>query len=235
MRDKVALVTGAGRGIGRAVAVALATDGYRVGLVARSAGELEEVAREISGELDPARVRVFVGDVAEATLATRVADELVGAWGGIDILFNNAGMNTQGSLDLSVEEFERMLAVNVTGAFSFAKAIVPVFRQQGSGYLFNLSSVCGKHGFAGVGGYTASKFALSGLSDCLYRELLPLGISVTAICPSWVDTQMARHSHVAATDRIQTDDIVKTVRYLLSLGRGATVRELVVDCRYDPL
>lgn len=235
MQSKVALVTGAGRGIGRAVALALAEDGYRLAVVARSTSELEGVAREISENLDASRVRVFPGDVAEPSLAPQVVEDIVGAWGGIDVLFNNAGINPQGTIDLGVDEFERILAVNVTGAFSFAKAVVPVFKERGKGYIFNLSSVCGKHGFAGVGGYTASKFALSGLSECLYRELLPLGISVTAICPSWVDTQMARHSHIAAGDRIQTEDIVKSVRYLLSLGKGATVRELVVDCRFDPL
>jgi NAD(P)-dependent dehydrogenase (short-subunit alcohol dehydrogenase family) len=235
MRDRVAIVTGAGRGIGRAVALALASDGYRVALVARSAGELDGVAREISAELDVARVRYFPGDVADAGLAPRIVREVIGAWGGIDVLFNNAGINPRGSLDLSVDAFAETLAVNVIGAFSFAKAVVPVFKEQGSGYLFNVSSVCGKHGFAGTGGYTASKFALSGLSECLYRELLPLGVSVTALCPNWVDTAMASHSHVASGDRIQTDDIVKTVRYLLSLGHGATVREIVVDCRFDPL
>ncbi|MFM1847398.1 MAG: hypothetical protein RL417_872 [Pseudomonadota bacterium] len=235
MRSKVALVTGAGRGIGRAVALALAEDGYRVALVARSGTELEQVAREISPALETSRVRLFPGDVSEAALAPRIVDELVAAWGGVDILFNNAGVNPKGSLELSVNDFEQMLAVNVTGAFSFAKAVVPIFKQQSRGYLFNISSVCGKHGFPGVGGYTASKFAVLGLSECLYRELLPLGISVTAICPNWVDTAMAHHSPVAPGDRIQTDDLVKTVRYLLSLGKGATVREIVVDCRYDPL
>lgn len=235
MREKVALITGAGRGIGRAVALGLAHDGYRVALVARSAGDVEGVAREISASLDPAQVRFFPGDVADEALAPRIVNDLLGEWGRIDLLFNNAGINPKGTLELSANEFERMLSVNVTGAFSFAKAVVPVFKRQGSGYLFNVSSVCGKHGFPGTGGYTASKFALLGLSECLYRELLPLGISVTALCPNWVDTQMASHSPVASGDRIQTEDIVKTVRYLLSLGKGATVRELVVDCRYDPL
>jgi len=235
MQDTVALITGAGRGIGRALALALARDGCRVGLVARSTDELTGVAREISTTLDTSRVRCFPGDVTDPALAPRVVEELLGTWGRIDILVNNAGINPRGTIELSPAEFEHVLAVNVTGAFAFARAVVPVFKRQGSGYLFNISSVCGKHGFPGIGGYTASKFALSGLSECLYRELLPLGISVTAICPNWVDTQMARHSPVAAADRIQTDDIVKTVRYLLSLGRGATVRELVVDSRYDPL
>lgn len=235
MIQRVALITGAGRGIGRAVALALAADGYRVALVARSESELSEVARTISPTGDTTLVRTFPGDVAAPELAPRIASEILAAWGRIDVLFNNAGVNARGTLELSVEEFARTLDINVVGAFSFARAVVPIFKAQQSGYLFNISSVCGTYGFAGVGGYTASKFALTGLSESLYRELLPLGISVTAICPSWVDTAMAQHSPIPPSDRIQPDDIVKAVRFLLGLGRGATVRELLIDCRYEPL
>lgn len=232
---RVALITGAGRGIGKAVAKGLASDGFRVALVSTSQGELENTAREISPTLDKDLVLIFTGDVRERGFAQRCVTELMRSWGRIDLLCNNAGVYQRGTLELSVDDFERMLGVNLTGAFMFAQAVVPNFKAQGSGHIFNISSICGVHGFPEVGGYTASKHGMSGLSECLYRELAPLGISVTSICPNWVNTVMAQESPVAREEMIQPDDILKAIRFVLGLSKGATIPEIIVDCRSSPL
>jgi NAD(P)-dependent dehydrogenase (short-subunit alcohol dehydrogenase family) len=232
---RVAIVTGASRGIGNAVARGLAADGFRVALISTSKEELERKAREISPSLDRDLVALFPGDVSERGFAQRCVAELLKSWGRVDLLCNNAGIYQQGTLTLSVDEFERMIAVNLTGAFMFAQAVVPHLKAQGSGYIFNISSICGVHGFPEVGGYTASKHGLSGLSECLYRELAPLGISVTSICPNWVNTVMAKESPITREEMIQPDDILKVIRFVLGLSKGATIPEIIVDCRSTPL
>ncbi|NDC36942.1 MAG: SDR family oxidoreductase [Proteobacteria bacterium] len=232
---RVAIVTGAGRGIGKAIAKGLAADGFRVALISTSKSEIENTAREISSTLDRDLVEIFPGDVSEKGFAQRCVAELMKSWGRVDLLCNNAGIYQKGTLDLSVEQFERMIAVNLTGAFMFAQAVVPHLKAQGSGYIFNVSSICGVHGFPEVGGYTASKHGLSGLSECLYRELAPFGISVTSICPNWVNTVMAAESPITREEMIQPEDILKVVRFVLGLSKGATIPEVIVDCRSTPL
>ena len=102
---------------------------------------------------------------------------------------------------------------------------------QGDGTILNLASRAGKMGFAEYGVYCASKFGLVGLSESLYHELSPLGIKVTAICPSWVDTDMGKDSGLPKEEMIDTSDIVSTVRWLLSLSPAAVVKELTIECR----
>lgn len=233
--ERVAIVTGAGRGIGKAVASGLSSDGFRVCIVSKSKEELEAAGRELSPTLDRKKVLIIPGDVSHPDFAARVVSEVSECWGRIDLLCNNAGVYQQGTLSLTAEEFQKLFSVNTLGAFLFAKSVAPIMKTQSSGYIVNISSVCGIHGFPEVGGYTASKFALSGLTECLYRELIPHGISVTAICPSWVNTIMAKDSPVPREEMIQPGDILNSIRFLLSLSKGATVRELVVDCRSSPL
>lgn len=100
-----------------------------------------------------------------------------------------------------------------------------------NGYIFNISSICGVEAFPDVGGYVASKFALTGYSDSLAQELEPIGIKVTAICPGWVNTRMANDSPLKPEDMIQPEDIAKTVRYLLEIGKTAYIRKIVIHSK----
>lgn len=232
----VAVVTGAGRGIGRAVAVALAQEGYKTVLMARSRGQLDAVAQEIIRlvrpipELEPS---VYDLDVGDYEAAYRTGESIVRRWGRVDVLVNNAGQWVAGIFDVSHQQFHRLLAVNVTGALALVQAIVPVMKDRRRGYVLNVASRAGKVGFAEEGAYCASKFALAGLSESLYRELSPLGIKVTALCPAWVDTDMAREAGTPLTseEMIQPEDLAKTVRWLLSLSPAACVKDVVIECR----
>ncbi len=232
---KVALITGGSRGIGRALAIGLADDGYQLALLARSEPQLQAVASIISARHPRLRVLSFPTDVSREAEVNEVVTRVVSELGQIDLAINCAGVNAQGSLELSHAEFDHQLAVNLRGAFNVAKAAVPVMERKKSGYLINVASVCGVTGFAGVGAYTASKFGLVGFSQSLFRELVPKGIKVTCLCPSWVDTEMASHSPLSGEQMIQPDDILTTVRYLLSLSPTACIRELIIECRYDLL
>jgi 3-oxoacyl-[acyl-carrier protein] reductase len=233
---KVAIVTGASRGIGACVAAGLAEDGYVVALAARSKQSLDEVAARIKnastkGSDSSPEILTFALDVQDHAAVEAMVSSVVASAGRIDVLFNNAGSGQQGSIDLAHEEFDRVLSVNLKGAFNFLKAVVPVMKNQGEGTIINVASRAGKIGFLNSGAYSASKFGLVGLSESLYRELCPLGIKVSTLCPSWVDTEMTKDAPVPHDEMLVPDDLLKTVRWLLSLSPAAVVKDLIIECK----
>ncbi|MBY0357150.1 MAG: SDR family oxidoreductase [Candidatus Obscuribacterales bacterium] len=227
---KVAIVTGASRGIGASVAAGLAADGYAVALVARSKEALAQVASDIKKSRAKEPIATYVLDVSDDQAVAAMVASVQSTWGSIDLLFNNAGMYIAGSAGMNIADFDRLLSVNLRGAFSFLHAVVPIMKKQSSGMIINLSSRSGKFGFVDNGVYSASKFGLVGLNESLYRELSPLGIKVTALCPSWVDTAM-QDSDLPTEEIIATADILKAVRFLLSLSPAAVVKEMIIECR----
>ena len=227
------LVTGPTRGIGRAIALGLAADGHRMGLLGRSEEALKEVQSEIlwhSPKLDVSYAVAHVENAAEVQAAIRT---LCGSLGTPGILVNNAGVNAQGSTDLSAESLRQMMQVNFEGAWNVLNHIVPLMRSHKTGQIFNITSICGVNAFPGVGAYCASKHALHALSLSLFRELAAEGIGVTAIGPSWVDTEMAQHAPFGPEGMIKTEDIVSAIRFILSLSPNAMIPELIIQCRND--
>lgn len=230
---KVAIVTGASRGIGACVAEGLGKMGYALALVARSKDALHEVENRIKHlpDKDVADTMLFPVDVQDAQAIERVVSDVMAKFGRIDLLFNNAGLGCWGTTEVPLEEFDQLLRVNLRAPFCFLKHIVPVMKKQSSGNIINVASRAGKIGFEGYGAYAATKFGLVGLSESLYRELAPLGIRVTALCPSWVDTDMAKNSDLAAAEMINPSDILETVKWLLALTPAAVVKEVMIECR----
>ena len=153
-----------------------------------------------------------------------------------DVLVNNAGQFRPGSIEADIEDLDAVVGTNLKGAFLMLKAVVPVMKAQERGHIINLSSITGKWGYAGYGIYAASKFALQGLTESLYKEMIEHGVKVTAICPNWVATEMAvaAGGTLPPEDMIQLDDLVKTVSWLLGLSRAACPREVVIDCMGHP-
>lgn len=233
MNNEFALVTGASRGIGRDLAIGLARDGFRVVAMARSIEKLKSLAAE-AGVADSKilALGVDMGDVGsiDAALECIPAD-----FGSLEVVINNAAEGGAGSLDIQLDKFQSLLDVNLTGPFRILQKVVPILIERGRGTIINVASRAGKIGFAGWGAYGASKFGLVGLSESLYRELAPRGIKVTTLCPSWMDTDMAREggTPLASEEMIQGEDIMKTVRWLLSLSPAACVKELMIECRGD--
>ncbi len=227
--SKVAIITGASKGIGKAIAIGLGKMNYQTVLIGRNQDDLKNVADEIvkAGGYQPASFSV---DITNSDKVKETVAEITLQFGRIDILVNNAGIHFGGSLDLQEEGFKSMLETNIVAQLIFAQEVVPVMRKQQSGYIFNVASRSAKVGFAGSGGYCASKFGLLGLSESLYRELTPQGIKVTALCPAWVNTNMAQEAGtpLETEEMIRTDDLFKTVRWLLSLSPGACVKEVVI-------
>lgn len=190
IQGKTALITGAGRGIGRATAIAFAKEGINVGLVGRTIENLEKVA----AELKPFGVKVAIAaaNVANNTEVIEAVNQIKAELGAIDILINNAGIGKFGSfLELSPEEFENIVQVNLMGTYYVTRAVLPEMIEQKSGDIINISSTAGQKGAPVTSAYSASKFGVLGLTESLMLEVRKHNIRVSALTPSTVATDLA--------------------------------------------
>jgi NAD(P)-dependent dehydrogenase (short-subunit alcohol dehydrogenase family) len=189
LAGKRAVVTGAGKGIGRSIALALARAGADVAVTARTASDIERLVGDIRA-LGRAAVAVTC-DVTEAEQVQHMATTLLEGLGGLDILVNNAGnAGSHKLLDHSDELWHRMLAVNLTSVYYVCKAFLPVFIDQRGGRIINIASIASRAGGKYVAAYTASKHGVLGLTRALAVELLPYNVTVNAVCPGYVDTPL---------------------------------------------
>ena len=189
LADKVAVVTGAGRGIGRAVALAYARMGADVACVSRTEENSANVAAEV--EAIGRRAWPLAVDVSDTAAVDAAAKEILELAGRVDILVNNAGVTRDNLLmRMSEEEWDTVLNTNLKGAFNFTRALTRPFIKQRSGRIINIASVIGLIGNAGQSNYAASKAALIGFTKSIARELAPRGITVNAIAPGFIETDM---------------------------------------------
>ena len=187
---KVALITGAGRGIGRATAIAFAQEGIHVGLVGRSLENLQKVSEELSRY--DVKVAVAAADVADLNSITSAVESIRGELGPIDILVNNAGISKFGGfMDLTPEEWTNIIDVNVKGVYYTTRAVLPEMIERNTGDIINISSTAGQKGAPVTSAYSASKAAVIGLSESLMLEVRKKNIRVVTLTPSTVATDMA--------------------------------------------
>ena len=189
LADKVAVVTGAGRGIGRAVALAYARMGADVACVSRTEENSAKAAVEV--EALGRRAWAVAVDVSDTAAVDAAAGKILDDAGRVDILVNNAGVTRDNLLmRMSEEEWDTVLDINLKGAFNFTKAFSRTFIKQRSGRIINIASVIGLIGNAGQSNYAASKAALIGFTKSIAKELAPRGITVNAIAPGFIETDM---------------------------------------------
>ncbi|MGX1262276.1 3-oxoacyl-[acyl-carrier protein] reductase [Rossellomorea marisflavi] len=190
IKGKVALITGAGRGIGRATAEAFAKEGVHVGLVGRTIENLEKAADELK-EYD-VNVSFAAADVADLDAITKAVESIRGELGPIDILVNNAGISKFGGfMELTPEEWTNIIDVNVKGVYYTTRAVLPEMIERNTGDIINISSTAGQKGAPVTSAYSASKAAVIGLSESLMMEVRKKNIRVTTLTPSTVATDMA--------------------------------------------
>jgi len=218
-RDHTVLVTGAGRGIGRSIGLRFAQEGARVALASRTEAELLETARQI--EKEGGRSLAIPTDVrsrdAVATSVARAEKEL----GPIDILVNNAGVFLyRPFLELSPEEWDAVLATNLTGAANFCRAVLPGMVARRRGRIVNVSTVLGMRGDANLAAHSAAKFGLIGLTQSLAREFREHNIAVNAVCPGSVENKLdemgAAERKEPLQEKLWPRDVAKTVLFLAS-------------------
>ena len=229
---KVAVVTGAGRGIGRVIARTLAANGACVVAAARTGKEIDSLAGEITGAGGKAlAVRTDVTDEASVEELFGVIDDKCGR---VDVLINNAGMGVFSHIvDCSSEDFDRVMAVNAGGTFLCSREALKRMIPQKSGYIINISSILGIRAYVNQGAYTAAKHGVMGLTKTLALEGQPHGIRVSAILPGGVNTKMIRKSRpdLDASVLLEPDDIAGAVMYLLGLSEKASVDQIYIRRR----
>jgi 3-oxoacyl-[acyl-carrier protein] reductase len=227
LRGMTALVTGASSGIGAAIAMALLEEGANVALAARNEERLASLAASMG---ERSRVLVVPADVGDEEQVRGMVEHTAKQFGTIDILINNAGFGIFKPLtDLSVDEFDDVLRVNLRGTFLCMKYTLPLMYERGRGTVITISSVAGKHGFAGGGAYCASKFGVMGLTECAFHEVRSQNIRMVTIAPGSVDTEFFDRAQTSSPNRariLQPEDVAATVMLAIELPERALIREL---------
>lgn len=215
LSERVAIVTGGSRGIGLATAAALHEAGAAVMICGRSVEALTEAA---SGLVGGAPVATAQADLQRQDEAERVVRATLDELGGLDILINNAGVGRFGPLSqLSLDDWQQTIGTNLSGVFYCCRAAVPVMRERGGGWIINVSSLAGKHPFAGGAAYCASKAGLNALTESLMQDVRRDGIRVSAVLPGSVNTRFGGHGPDPAADwKLAPEDVAQVIVDLLA-------------------
>ncbi len=231
LENKVAIVTGAGRGAGRAITLRLAREGASVVAVARTRAELNRLAAEITAANGVCEA--VEADVSNPADTRRMAEKTLERFGRIDVLVNNAGVNgpVSGVEETPLVEWQRTLDVNLTGPFLCSQAVLPTMKEQRSGWIIMISSGAGKQGYPNMAAYCASKFGLHGLAQSLAAEVGDLNIRVSTILPGsiaetsfsgqrkgWIPRPGAKY--------LRPDDVADAILFLLQQSASAWTQEM---------
>jgi 3-oxoacyl-[acyl-carrier protein] reductase len=212
-----AIVTGAGRGIGQAIAMRLAAEGARVACVSRNEGNAKRVADELN-ILRADSAKHYAVDVADHAAVQKVGVQILQDFTKIDILVNNAGVTRDGlAMRMSVEDWDTVINTNLRGAFNFTQSVLRAMIKQRSGRIINITSVIGLIGNAGQTNYAASKAGLIGFTKSLARELASRNITVNAIAPGFITTDMTAGL---------SEEIKKTIQSQIPLGKSGTAEDV---------
>ncbi len=233
LTGKSALVTGAGRGIGRQVAIAFAREGMRVALLARSRDQIEAVAREIGKTATPIACDISIPEQVQSAVGTAIK-----ALGHIDILVNNAGIFLDATLlETELEDWNRTLAINATGTFLVTKAVLPGMIERRRGRIINVVSSSGLKGYRAQAAYCASKHAMLGMARALALEVKEYNIHVHCLCPGGVQTDFIKGTRLGERLKdqvmIQPEDIADLCVYLCKLPDNLDIEEVAIR-RFSP-
>lgn len=226
LKNKNALITGAGKGIGKAIAIALAQEGVNVILVSRTKSDVDQLAVETSAL--GVKSLALSADVSDINSINKAVETALSEFKTIDILINNAGIAAFGKfLELEPSEWEKIMQVNVMGTYYTTRAVIPNMIERQIGDIINISSTAGLNGNAMTSAYSASKFAVLGLTDSLMQEMRKHNIRVTALTPSTVATDMAKELNLTDGNPekvMQSEDIAELIIAQLKLNRRVFIK-----------
>ncbi|WP_281889829.1 3-ketoacyl-ACP reductase [Paenibacillus sp. YYML68] len=220
LRNGTAIITGGGKGIGKAAALKLAESGVHLGLIARSSADLEALREQLTSEFGT-KVFIASADISKKDEAEKAVRSLVEQLGSLSILINNAGIAKFGTLaEMEPTEWEQIIQTNVMGTYYVTRAALPTMLEQQSGSIINIASTAGERGFATGSAYCASKFAVMGMTEALMQEVRKSNIRVTALTPSTVNTELAVKAGLKIGDEdrmMQPEDVADLIMATLQL------------------
>lgn len=236
IKDKVVVITGASSGLGEAAAKHLAELGATIVLGARRADRIETLADEING--NGGKALAIAADVTKLDQVKKLVDSAVEKFGRVDVILNNAGIMPLSPIDrLNVEEWEKMIDVNIKGVLNGIAAVLPYMKEQKSGQIINTSSVAGHKIFAGSAVYSATKFAVRALTEGLRMETKAYNIRTTIVCPGAVKTELLEHITEADIQQanqdyvgsvgISPDSFARMVAFAISQPEDVDVNEII--------
>ena len=230
LKNKIAVVTGAGKGIGRATALELTKAGANLTIVSRTMSDLQSLAREC-GNLGR-KVLPISADVTRESKVKEVVASTVKHFGNIDILVNNAGIGRFGRVEeLSTQDWDAMFELNLRSMFIFTREALPYLKRKEESFVVNVASLAGKNAFVGGAGYAATKWGVMAFSKCLLLEERAAGVRVLAVCPGSVATKFFNHPSLPKPDRtkiLQPEDVAQSIVHAIRLPQRAMLSELEI-------
>jgi len=233
VEGKVALITGASRGIGLAIARALGRLGAKVSICARDPQKLEAAAAGLKRE--GATVLAISADITRSSDIATLVEKTSLSLGPIEILVNNAGIGYFGPTHLAAEtDWDSVLDTNLKSVFLLTKAVAPGMLERQRGDVINIASLAGKNAFAGGGIYCASKWGLIGLTECMAEDLRPSGVRVSVICPGTVATEFSLHAGKDPRKMLQPEDIAHAVEVIVTQAPQSFISEILLRPTQKP-
>lgn len=226
---KTILITGASRGIGKAIALSFAALNTNLGLVARSQKELEALQSEII-KLG-SKAEIFIGSVADENFANNAVKTMIQKFGKIDVLINNAGYGVfENAENITATDWDDLFATNTRGTFLFCKAVIPAMKESKDGHIINVASDVAKRAFSGGSLYCASKYAQEGFSAAIRKELRPFGIKVSVVYSGLVDSSFHAdpQGSVNHNDWLKNEDMANAIQYIIAQPKHVVIDELMI-------
>lgn len=232
--EQVAIVTGGGSGIGRALTEALAVAGVKVVIAARRRDVLSATTDEINARVGTERVFPYEFDLRKAEDTVNLARDVFERWQAIDVLINNSGLAVPETVDAITDEgWDTVMETNLRGVMQLVRAVLPQMRRNDFGDIVNISSQAGKHGYADVPSYCASKFGLLGFAEALRDDVRKTGanIRVFNFCPGLVDVENTLPDQAPRPGFIHVANMARTLMYALSLDRNVVLQDINIFSR----
>lgn len=234
LTEQVAIVTGGGTGIGRAFTEALATAGAKVVIASRRSEVLRRTAEEINAKLGSEQVFPYEFDIRNRAQVEELVADVYGRWQAIDVLVNNSGLAVPETVDdVTDDGWETVMDTNLRGVMQLVRAVLPFMRKNDFGDIVNVSSQAGKHGYADVPSYCASKFGLLGYAEALRDDVRKTGanIRVFNFCPGLVDVENSGIDQTPREGFVHVANMARTLVYALSLDRNVVLEDISIYAR----